>query len=181
MRKQYNAALCYGGDASRPAWLYASRMPDNRTREQRIALMRKVRQKDTEPEIRLRSALHGLGYRFRKHLKDLPGKPDVVFTRQRIAVFVDGDFWHGRYFEGWREKLQPYWQVKIAGNIERDVRNRADLEALGWQVLRVWEKDLKRDPESVIQRVVQAVEVARRTKASGGGALLEGVQQIEDQ
>lgn len=95
-------------------------MPDILTPEQRSYCMSKVRSKDTSPERAVRSALHRLGYRFRKHVKDLPGKPDIVFTRRKVAVFVDGDFWHGFGFESWGGKLSPKWRSKIERNMARD-------------------------------------------------------------
>lgn len=115
--------------------------------------MGRVRQRDTAPELALRSALHRRGLRFRKNVRGLPGSPDIVFARAKLAVFVDGDFWHGRDFDGWKDKLQPFWRAKIERNIERDARNVADLEALGWRVLRVWEKDVKRRLDEVVDAV----------------------------
>lgn len=116
-------------------------------------MMGRVRQRDTAPELALRSALHRRGLRFRKNVKGLPGSPDIVFTRARLAVFVDGNFWHGHDFDAWKDRLQPFWRAKIERNIERDAQNVADLEALGWQVLRVWEKDIKKGLDDVVDTV----------------------------
>lgn len=124
-------------------------MADRLTREQRSALMGRVRQKDTAPELALRSALHRRGLRYRKNVRTLPGSPDIVFVRARTVVFVDGDFWHGRDFDAWKEKLQPFWRAKIERNLERDAQNVADLEAAGWKVYRAWEKDIKRRLDEV--------------------------------
>ena len=120
--------------------------------------MGRVRQKDTAPELALRSALHRRGMRFRKNVKGLPGSPDIVFSGPRLAVFVDGDFWHGRDFDVWKEKLQPFWRAKIERNIERDAQNVQDLETLGWRVVRVWEKEIKKERELVVERIVAYVK-----------------------
>lgn len=128
-------------------------MADRLTKEQRSALMGRVRRKDTAPELALRSALHRRGLRFRKNVKTLPGSPDIVFVGRRLAVFVDGNFWHGHDFDSWKEKLQPFWRAKIERNVERDAGNVADLEDLGWRVVRVWEKDVKKDVEAVADRI----------------------------
>ncbi|WP_237724903.1 very short patch repair endonuclease [Deinococcus alpinitundrae] len=133
-------------------------MADRLTKEQRSALMGRVRQKDTAPELALRSALHRRGLRFRKNVKGLPGSPDIVFVKAKLAVFVDGDFWHGRDFDTWKEKLQPFWRAKIERNIERDARNVEDLEALGWRVVRVWEKEIKKEKDSVVDKVAGALK-----------------------
>ena len=132
-------------------------MADKLTKEQRSALMGRVRQKGTAPELALRSALHRRGLRFRKNFKGLPGSPDIVFTKRKLAIFVDGNFWHGHDFDAWKEKLQPFWRAKIERNIERDAQNGADLEALGWRVLRVLEKDIKKRLDEVLDKVVKAL------------------------
>jgi DNA mismatch endonuclease (patch repair protein) len=116
--------------------------------------MARVRQKDTDLEQVVRSHLHKRGLRFRKHVGSLPGRPDVVFTRARLAVFIDGDFWHGYDFETRKNDMAPYWQAKIAGNIERDNRNFSRLQAMGWRVLRVWQHEIRHDTEAVIDRIV---------------------------
>lgn len=111
----------------------------------RSAMMRAVRQKDTAPELRLRRALHALGYRYRLHPKTLPGRPDLVFPSRRAAIFVHGCFWHGHDCRAGRRPSSntAYWLPKITANRERDARKQADLEALGWRVLTVWECELK--------------------------------------
>ena len=123
--------------------------------------MRKVRRQDTAPELALRSILHRMGLRFRKHVKTLPGSPDVVFPSAKVAVFVDGDFWHGRHFDGWKDKLQPFWRAKIQRNIERDAQNVADLRAAGWTVVRVWEKDIKKDRDGIAREIAELVSARR--------------------
>src|SRR6476469_9829315 len=89
---------------------------DNLTPAQRRRCMSSVRTKDTDIEQAVRSALHRRGLRFRKHVRDLPGRPDIVFSRARVAVFVDGDFWHGYDFDTWRGGLSEFWRNKIETN-----------------------------------------------------------------
>ena len=109
--------------------------------------MAKVRSKDTGPEMTVRRAVHARGYRFRLHRKDLPGTPDIVLPRHRMAVFVHGCFWHGctRCDRGRRlpKTRTDFWQAKLTGNRERDLRNIVALEALGWRVVVVWECDTR--------------------------------------
>ena len=132
-------------------------MADNLTREQRSYCMSRVRGKDTGPEIRVRSELHRRGFRFRKHLKDLPGKPDIIFTKARVVVFIDGDFWHGYKFRTWEHKVSSFWKTKISKNVERDAENDRQLGELGWTVVRLWQHDLEQDFEDSIQRILSAV------------------------
>jgi len=120
-------------------------------------LMASVRSKDTGIEVAVRRAVHARGLRFRKHVRDLPGTPDLVFRRPRVAVFVDGDFWHGWRFPAWRHTLAPYWAEKIAGNRRRDRRNFARLRRQGWLVVRVWGHDVLKDVEQVADRIETAV------------------------
>lgn len=117
-----------------------------------------VKSKDTKPEMLLRSALWQRGLRFRVHRKDLPGRPDVVFSRQRVAVFVDGDFWHGRDWEALRPKLKSeFWVTKILRNRERDVEQTSALTRMGWTVVRLWETDVKKDVTTAVESVLLAL------------------------
>lgn len=121
---------------------------------------------DTKHELLLRHALWYMGLRYRKNMKGLAGKPDIVFSSARVAVFCDGDFWHGRKWEQLRPKLTAgtngnYWVSKIAANIERDFRNQALLEKDGWRVIRVWETDIRKNPTLIASVVKQAVEEGR--------------------
>ncbi len=131
---------------------------------------RSNRSTDTLHEILLRRELWHMGLRFRKNVKTLPGKPDIVFLGARVAVFCDGDFWHGRKWQSLKGKLDhgtngEYWSAKIATNIERDLRNTALLENSGWQVIRIWETDIKRNPATVALVVAEAVR-ARQPQAN---------------
>ena len=117
--------------------------------------MAAVRSKDTKPEMLVRRAAHALGYRFRLHRKDLPGKPDLVFPSRKAVIFVDGCYWHGHDCK--RGARMPktnveYWQAKIARNMKRDANNIATLEADGWQVLTIWECELN-DRDDLARRL----------------------------
>ncbi len=132
------------------------------------AIMRRVHGRDTTPELRLRRALWALGLRYRVAPTDLPGKPDLVFTAARLAVFVDGDFWHGnqwrrrrkaaleQQFERARPESRAYWLAKIRRNMRRDAANTAALLAGGWRVLRVWESQLAKDLEGIVATIARA-------------------------
>jgi DNA mismatch endonuclease (patch repair protein) len=127
--------------------------------EQRSYCMSKVKSKNTKIEVRVRSDLFKLGYRFNKHSNELPGKPDIVFPSKNVAIFVDGDFWHGRNFYKWCGKLTPFWKNKIANNIKRDRRNFRQLRSQGWKVLRVWEKKYLEDPEKELFKIIALINL----------------------
>jgi DNA mismatch endonuclease, patch repair protein len=116
---------------------------DRLTAERRGANMRRIRSKDTLPELVVRRFLHRAGLRYRLHARDLPGKPDLVFSARRVCVFVHGCFWHGctRCIDGTRQVKSntEYWSPKIEGNRARDERHRRVLRKSGWKVLTVWE------------------------------------------
>ena len=119
---------------------------DNLTPEQRKRTMTRVHSNDTQPEMQVRRLVHGLGYRYRLHRKDLPGTPDLVFPKRRKIIFVHGCFWHGHDCKAGRKQPkanEAYWSAKLARNRERDAANQALLRAQGWDVLIVWECDLK--------------------------------------
>ena len=128
----------------------ASRDPKMTTK-----IMSAIHSQDTKPEMLIRKALFRDGFRYRVHYKALPGKPDVVFTRVKLAVFIDGDFWHGhnwaiRNYGSLEDELQrysPFWQEKIRRNVERDRATTESLESMGWVVMRLWESDIEKDLE----------------------------------
>lgn len=125
------------------------------------------RKKDTRCEVLLRRELHRLGLRYRVDSAVLPGRPDIVFPRERVVVFCDGDFWHGRDLDARVAKLAaghnaPYWVAKIRGNVERDRKHDALLAADGWDVLRFWEKDILRDAALIAEKVSARIEEKRR-------------------
>lgn len=120
------------------------------------------RSKDTCAEVLLRKALWSRGIRYRLHARGLPGKPDILFPKERVAVFVDGDFWHGRNWGELETKLKcransDYWIAKIAYNRSRDLDQTAALRDLGWTVIRLWEKDITGDLDSAAQTVLKAL------------------------
>lgn len=138
------------------------------------AVMRGNRKTDTAPEVRIRSAIHRRGMRFRKHVlvraSSVNVRPDIVFTRQRVAVFVDGCFWHCCPVHGNRPRSNSqYWEAKLARNRSRDAAVNAALRAEGWDVLRVWEHESSEDAAEAICAVVsdqarQAVQASRGTQ-----------------
>jgi DNA mismatch endonuclease, patch repair protein len=120
----------------------------------RSRMMKGIGSRNTRPEIALRSALHRRGLRFRLHVKELPGKPDLVLPRFRAVIFVHGCFWHrhaGCRYASVPATRAEFWQAKFADNIARDVRNRALLLEMGWRVAVVWECSLRRDDGSVAE------------------------------
>ena len=133
-------------------------MADVLTPSQRSYCMSRVKGKDTGLERLVRSELHKRGYRFRKHVKNLPGKPDIVFAKERIVVFLDGDFWHGYRFPQWEKTLSKFWRKKIGETRKRDQRNFAKLRRMGWRVMRIWEHSIEKDLDGVVKRIVRAVK-----------------------
>ena len=134
-------------------------MTDVLTKEQRKKNMQHIRSKDTKAELLLRKALWHKGLRYRKNVKSLPGTPDIVFTKQKIAVFVDGDFWHAR---GHQDK--PGEQVAtnkdflltiLTDNVERDRFVNDALLEQGWLVLRFWESDVKKNLDKCVDEILQ--------------------------
>ena len=134
--------------------------------ETRSSVMSRIRGKDTGPERTIAEELRGQGLRWEGHVRDLPGRPDFVFRRNRVAVFVDGDFWHGWRFPTWRKKLSPTWEEKIEATRVRDVRNHRKLRRMGWVVVRVWEHQVYRDPACCVARIVGHLNKNGRTAAN---------------
>lgn len=131
-------------------------MPDHLTREQRFRAMSRVKLKDGGLEKAIQSELRRRGYRFRRHVKALPGTPDLVFPKKKTAVFVDGDFWHGYRFPVWKAKLPDFWKEKILTNRKRDQRNFRKLRRMGWKVIRIWQHQIKKSVEDCIGRILDA-------------------------
>ncbi|AGW13797.1 very short patch repair endonuclease [Megalodesulfovibrio gigas] len=128
------------------------------TREQRRRCMAAIKGKNTRPERMLRQRLWRMGYRYRIG-HGLPGRPDIVFPSRRVVVFVDGCFWH-RCPEHYRppKTNQPFWEAKIQRNVDRDALINAQLAVAGWQVIRVWEHELRQDAEAVAARIAAVLE-----------------------
>jgi DNA mismatch endonuclease, patch repair protein len=121
-------------------------MTDVHSSEARSRNMAAIRSANTKPEMRVRSALHALGYRFRLHRKDLPGRPDIVLPRLRTVIFVHGCFWHChrcKYGSVVPATRADFWAAKRAGNVARDRRNRAALRRAGWRVFVLWECEVR--------------------------------------
>ncbi|MCH8487162.1 MAG: very short patch repair endonuclease [Candidatus Cyclonatronum sp.] len=146
-------------------------MADVHSAETRSYNMSRIRSKDTKPEMRLRTGLHRLGLRFRLHSKKLPGKPDLSFRKYRTAVFVNGCFWHGH--EGCPKFVMPktrteWWQAKISKTRARDAEVQAELRALGWKVIVVWECGLRGGAaEETLKRVYEEITVPSAGSGSG--------------
>ena len=128
--------------------------------ETRSSVMARIKGRDTGPEKLLADLLRTSRRRFETHASDLPGRPDFVFRRQRVVVFVDGDFWHGWRFPVWRLKLSEKWEAKIEANRRRDRRSHAKLRRSGWKVMRIWEHQLRRDGRACLDRVMVALNEA---------------------
>ncbi|MBU17951.1 MAG: very short patch repair endonuclease [Chloroflexi bacterium] len=127
--------------------------------EQVSQQMKRMPRKNSGPEVRLRRELHSRGLRFRVNLRGLPGTPDIAFTRAKIAVFVDGCFWHRCPEHGVLPKAnRDWWREKLDRNVERDRRKDGELEDLGWLSIHVWEHD---DPSTVADGIEQAWRVER--------------------
>ena len=122
--------------------------------EKRSAVMARIKGKDTGPERRIAAALTELGLVWESHARDLPGRPDFVFREEKVAVFVDGDFWHGWRFPKWREKLSEKWEAKIDATRRRDARNHRRLRQRGWKVVRLWEHQVVNDTVACIAKVL---------------------------
>lgn len=135
---------------------------DNLTREQRRKNMKNIKGKDTTIEITFRKALWHKGYRYRKNYKDLPGKPDIVLTKEKIAIFCDGEFFHGKDWEILKPRLEKsnnseYWQKKIERNIQRDDEVNKELLFLGWTVIRFWGKDILKKTDECIRVIEETI------------------------
>lgn len=131
-------------------------MTDKISQERRSWNMSRIRGKNTTPEVRLRKLLHAAGYRFRLHVRNLPGKPDIVLRKYKTAIFVHGCFWHRH--EGCAGATMPktrteFWAAKFQETVQRDQRKREELEKAGWRVITVWECDLKSAPSAVIKDI----------------------------
>ena len=132
--------------------------------KKRSDLMSKIKALDTKPELKLRKALWNLGYRYRKNVKKLPGKPDIVFRKAKLVVFVDGEFWHGFEWEQKKLKIKTnrdFWIPKIERNMQRDAENNTSLSEKGWKVMRFWGKEIKSNLESCIDQVIKYLEMVR--------------------
>jgi len=131
-------------------------MTDVLSKEQRAYNMSKIRGKNTGPEIKLRKLLWSAGIRgYRVHY-NLPGKPDIVFVKKKIVIFIDGCFWHKCPIDFQEpETRKEFWMKKINSNVERDERNNRQLSDAGWTIIRIWEHEMRKEPEKVVQRICE--------------------------
>lgn len=148
---------------------------DVMTREQRRKNMQHIRSQDTKIEVLLRKALWAKGYRYRKNVKDLPGHPDIVLTKYKIAIFCDGEFFHGKDWEVLRVRLESsnnsdFWISKISRNRERDDEVNKKLLFLGWTVIRFWGDEIKKHTDQCV-KVVEEVIWEMKLEEEGGNAL----------
>ncbi len=130
-------------------------MTDVLTSEQRQFCMSRICSGNTKPEKTVRKKLWRLGYRYRIK-NNLPGHPDIVFPGRRLAIFIDGCFWHRcpiHYNEP--KKNAVFWENKISGNVERDIKNNKKIGKMGWQVIRIWEHDINENPEECVERIAK--------------------------
>jgi DNA mismatch endonuclease, patch repair protein len=120
---------------------------DTVSKERRSQIMARVRGKDTSPELRVRSLVHRLGYRFRLHRRDLPGRPDLVFPARKKVIFVHGCFWHRHQncpANRTPKSRVEFWTAKLDGNAARDARKMSELKDMGWDALVIWECEVDR-------------------------------------
>src|ERR1700733_5219019 len=133
-------------------------MSDALSRTERSALMSRVKTRDTAPEVALRRALWAAGVRgWRLHPRTVPGKPDLAWIGRRVAVFVDGAFWHGHPDYYWGQS-GPFWDAKIARNRARDEKVNSELATAGWAVLRFWDFEVHRDLQECVTRIKKALQ-----------------------
>lgn len=132
-------------------------MPDHLTPEQRSRAMKCVKLRNGSIEKLIHLELKARNLKFRRHVRSLPGRPDIVFPSSKVAIFVDGDFWHGWRLPTWEYKLSPFWREKLRTNRRRDQRNFRRLRSLGWKVIRVWQHQLTNDRAACIDRILQVV------------------------
>lgn len=134
-------------------------MVDIFTPEKRSKIMSSIHSKDTSIELLLRRALWKEGIRGYRVAMKLPGRPDIVFTKYKVAVFCDGDFWHGYKFDEWKGRLSPIWLRKIERNIERDKKNDLQLVNNRWTVIHFWESEILKDVEKCKQRLIRMLVI----------------------
>ena len=136
---------------------------DDLTPEQRRKNMQAIKSKDTSIELALRHALWHCGIRYRKNFKGLPGKPDIVIIKYRIAIFCDSDYWHGYDWENRHRRIKSnreYWIPKIERNMQRDKEVTAQLQEAGWTVLRFWEWQIKKHLDECVDVVIKTINTA---------------------
>jgi DNA mismatch endonuclease (patch repair protein) len=130
------------------------------TTKVRSDLMSKIKSQNTKPEQLLGKALWNMGYRYRKNVKNLPGKPDIVFIRFQLAIFIDGEFWHGYNWTNKKEKIKAnrdFWIPKIERNMQRDAENNHSLVEKGFQVIRFWDNEILKNLDNCVSLVIENI------------------------
>lgn len=135
---------------------------DNLTKAQRHKNMKNIKSQNTKIEVMLCKALWNKGYRYRKNYRELPGKPDIVLTKYKIAIFCDGEFFHGRNWNDQKKRIakgnnSEYWLNKISRNIDRDAEVEKQLFQMGWTVLRFWGKDIKKNLDGCVKEIEDTI------------------------
>lgn len=139
-------------------------MPDHMTSEQRSRAMKRVKLKNGSLERIVQQELKARRLKFRRHVRLLPGSPDIVFYGSKVAIFIDGDFWHGWRLPAWELSLSAFWRDKLRKNRARDHRNFRKLRSRGWKVIRLWQHQIASNLEVSIAKVVGTVA----SKVEGG-------------
>lgn len=124
--------------------------------------MSQIKSKNTKPERIIFSILEEKGYKFERHYP-IAGKPDIAFPDCKVAVFIDGEYWHGKDFEITKQTMSPFWLKKIRDNIKRDKKNKRKLRNEGWHVMRLWGKKVVKHPERALKRIAKFVKKAKST------------------
>lgn len=121
--------------------------------------MSQIKGKNTKPELFIRRLLWQQGYRYQMHYKDLPGKPDIIFKKKKKAIFVHGCFWHKHFCKKfvWPATNTKFWKKKITDNVNRDKRNYNELSNLGWQVLVIWQCEMKKDDDILLNKLTRFI------------------------
>jgi len=149
-------------------------MSDTVTKDRRSEIMSHIKSKNTSIELLVRKKLHSLGYRFRVNYKKLPGKPDIIFTKKKIAIFVHGCFWHGHEvncrYSHVSQTRKEYWEPKIARTKERDTEHIEYLLHNGWIVLTIWECEIKKNFDHTINNIIEVIGANNHKYATGVGS-----------
>ena len=133
-------------------------MVDFVSKENRSKIMSSIKSKDTELEKIVRKHLLSLGLHYKANYKILPGSPDIVFTAKKVAIFCDGEFWHGHDYKERRDKLSAKWRSKIENNMKRDKKNNRLLRKMGWKVIRLREHKIRNNPEYCIRKIRSLID-----------------------
>jgi DNA mismatch endonuclease, patch repair protein len=132
---------------------------DQFSKEKRSWIMSRVKGRDTTPEMKLRQAIWRTGLRYRVNVDKLPGKPDIVFFKAKVAIFVDGDFWHGKKLSAPRlSQMSDYWRNKINRNVNRDAKNNELLTQMGYSVLRFLESEISGNLNEIVTQITQTLK-----------------------